>query len=81
MLGFAAVGLAVFLYVLTYHKTKDVGVKIRDLMYANTTTYRRRYTLLIEEVIKNEEELIVSGNVHEGSCESGRCQRKRNHRS
>ena len=63
MLGFAAVGLAVFLYVLTYHKTKDVGVKIRDLMYANTTTYRRRYTLLIEEVIKNEEELVVCGNV------------------
>ena len=70
MLGFAAVGLAVFLYVLTYHKTKDVGVKIRDLMYANTTTYRRRYTLLIEEVIKNEEELVVCGNVR-GEMKSG----------
>jgi len=70
MLGFAAVGFAVFLYVLTYHKTKDVGVKIRDLMYANTTTYRRRYMVLIEDVIKNEEELVVCGNVH-GEMKSG----------
>lgn len=70
MLEFTAVGLAVFLYAMTYHKTKDVGVKIRDLMYANTTTYRRRYTLLIEEVIKNEEELVVCGYVH-GEIKSG----------
>ena len=70
MLGFAAVGLAVFLYAMTYHKTKDVGVKIRDLMYANTTTYRRRYTLLIEEIIKSEEEFVVCGYVH-GEIKSG----------
>lgn len=62
---FLAVAAAVFLYAVNYHKTKDVGARIRDLMYANSLQKGRRYTLMVEKNGTAEDERIkINGIVH-----------------
>ncbi len=63
--GFGAVGIAVYLYLKNYHKTKDVGARIHDLMYQNAANHARRYTLLVEEAVKTDQkEIVLKGLVH-----------------
>lgn len=68
---FAAVLAGVYVYIANYHKTKDVGARVHDLINENVLEKGRRYTLLVEKIFSDEPNSvkmqgIIHGEIHTG---------------
>lgn len=71
IVSFAAAALAIYLYVRNYHKTKEVGLRIHDLMNQNVLHKDRRYTLVVDKTWPVKNGITTVGGIIHGEIRTG----------